>query len=71
MFDFFEGIIEKLGVKLITDFSSKLLDFIKDVRSNSTGSNNNDNGERDAQIGSSGYFAKIGSSGYSRNRKNS
>ena len=62
MFEFFEGLIEKLGIKLITDFSSKLLDFIKDVRSNST-SSNNDNGNNSAQIGSSGDSAKIGSSG--------
>ena len=28
MFDFFEGLIEKLGVKLISDFTEKLIDFI-------------------------------------------
>ena len=62
MFDFFEGLIEKLGVKLIVDFSSKLYDFIKDVKENSKGENN-DSGERSAKIGSSGDSAQIGSSG--------
>ena len=28
MFEFFEGMVEKLGVKLVTDFSSKLVEFI-------------------------------------------
>ena len=64
MFDFFEGLIEKLGVKLISDFSNKLIEFIKDVKSKSNGENNG-NGGNYAQIGSSGYSAKIGSSGYS------
>ena len=64
MFEFFEGLIEKIGVKLITDFSVKLIDFIKDVKSNSKG-DLNDNGNRGAQIGSSGDYAQIGSSGYS------
>jgi hypothetical protein len=40
MFDFFEDLIEKLGIKLISDFSSKLLDFITDVKNNSNGSYN-------------------------------
>lgn len=35
MFEFFEEIIEKLEVKLITDFSSKLYDFILNVKKES------------------------------------
>ena len=62
MFDFFEGIIEKLGVKLVSDFADKVIDFIKDVKENSQGSNN-DNGYDEKQIGSSGDGAQIGSSG--------
>ena len=62
MFDFFEGLIEKLGVKLISDFTEKLIDFIKDVKKNSNGDNNDNSGDS-AQIGSSGNYAKIGSSG--------
>ena len=62
MFDFFEGLIEKLGVKLISDFTNKLYDWIKDIKNNSKGENN-DNGFNYAQIGSSGDSAKIGSSG--------
>ena len=62
MFEFFEGLIEKIGVKLISDFSDKLFDFIKDIKDNSDGENN-DNGKRSTQIGSSGDYAKIGSSG--------
>ena len=53
MFDFFEGLIEKLGVKLISDFTDKIYDWIKDIKKNSNG-DNNDNGEDYAKIGSSG-----------------
>lgn len=63
MFDFFEGLIENLGIKLISDFSNKLIDFIKAVKENNTV----DNGDLDkdfAQIGSSGNYAQIGSSGH-------
>ena len=59
---FFEGLIEKLGVKLISDFKNKLYDWIKDIKNNSKGENN-DNGFNSAQIGSSGDYAKIGISG--------
>ena len=62
MFDFFEGLIEKLGVKLISDFTNKLYDWIKDIKNNNK-EENNDNGSNSAQIGSSGYSARIGSSG--------
>ena len=73
MFDFFESLIEKLGLKLINDFSSKLLDFITDVKNNSNEKENNNDGNwakigssgNRAQIGSSGDSAQIGSSGYS------
>ena len=61
MFNFFEGMIEKIGVKLVSDFTSKLIDFIHGVVSNK--SNNNDEGEDFVKIGSSGDGAQIGSSG--------
>lgn len=32
MFEFFEGVIEKLGVKLIDDFSNKLSDYIANIK---------------------------------------
>ena len=62
MFNFFEEMIEKIGVKLVSDFTSKLIDFIHGVVSNK--SNNNDEGENFVKIGSSGDGAQIGSSGY-------
>ena len=73
MFEFFEGLIKKLGFKLVSDFTEKLIDFIKDVKKNSNGDNNDKGGDSaqigssgdSAQIGSSGNYAKIGSSGYS------
>ena len=58
MFDFFEGLIEKLGVKLVSNFTKKLIDFINDVKNT-----DNDDSENRAQIGSSGYGAKIDISG--------
>ena len=64
MFEFFEGMIEKLGVKLVGDFTSKLIDFIQNVMKNKD-EENSDNGTDSAQIGSSGDSARIGSSGYS------
>ena len=72
MFEFFKGMIEKVGVKLVSDFTEKLIDFIKGIKENSEESDN-DNGNDfikigssgdGAQIGSSGYGAQIGSSGY-------
>ena len=63
MFDFFEGLIEKLGVRLVSDFTEKLIDFISNVKKNSN-DEDNDNGGDWAQIGSSGNRAQIGSSGY-------
>ena len=62
MFEFFEGLIEKLGVRLVSDFSEKLIDFIRNVKQNSN-DENNDNGGDSAQIGSSVDSAQIGSSG--------
>ena len=62
MFNSFEEMIEKNGVKLVSDFTSKLIDFIHGVVSNK--SNNNDEGENFVKIGSSGDRAQIGSSGY-------
>ena len=73
MFEFFEGLIEKLGIRLVSDFSEKLIDFIRDVKQNSNNKNNDNDGDwakigssgDRAKIGSSGDWAKIGSSGYS------
>ena len=62
MFDFFEGMIEKLGVKLVGNFTSKLIDFIQNVIKNKD-EENSDNGKDNSQIGSSGYYSQIGSSG--------
>ena len=62
MFNFFEGMIEKIGVKLITNFTEKLIDFIVDTRKNNK-KDDNDNGGDSTRIGSSGYGAQIGSSG--------
>ena len=62
MFNFFEGLIEKLGVRLVSDFTEKLINFIRDVKKNSN-NENNDNGEDRAKIGSSGNYTQIGSSG--------
>ena len=63
MFEFFKGMIEKVGVKLVSDFTEKLIDFIKGIKENSEKSNN-DGGNNFIKIGSSGYRAQIGSSGY-------
>ena len=49
MFEFFEGMIEKLGVKLVGDFTSKLIDFIQNVMKNKD-EENSDNGTDSAQI---------------------
>ena len=61
MFEFFGGLIENLGIKLISDFGNKLYDWIKEIKNNAQGENNS-SGDY-AQIGSSGYSAQIGSSG--------
>ncbi len=73
MFDFFERLIEKLEVKLVTDFTDKLYAWIKDIKNNSKDENDDNGGDSarigssgdSARIGSSGDFAQIGSSGYS------
>lgn len=62
MFDFFEDLIGNLGVKLISDFGSRLYDFICETKKNSK-RDLNGNGENCARIGSSGHDARIGSSG--------
>ena len=45
--------IEKIGVKLVSDFTEKLIDFITETKDNSCGENN-DNGTSFFKIGSSG-----------------
>ena len=62
MFDFFEELIEKLGVKLVSNFTDKLCNWIKNIKENDVGSNN-DNGQDHTQIGTSGNYTKIGASG--------
>ncbi len=63
MFDFFKETISNIGIKLISNFSIKLADFIEEIIKKSKDGDENDNSGDDAQIGSSGYNAKIGSSG--------
>ena len=63
MFEFFKGMIEKIGVKLVSDFTEKLIDFITETKDNSCGENS-DNGTSFFKIGSSGYGAQIDISGY-------
>ena len=62
MFDFFEELIEKLGVKLVSNFTDKLCNWIKNIKENDVGSNN-DNGQDYTQIGASGNGTQIGASG--------
>ena len=62
MFDFFEELIEKLGGKLVSNFTDKLCNWIKNIKENDVGSNN-DNVQDHTQIGTSGYDTKIGASG--------
>lgn len=62
MFEFFIGLIENLGVKLIDNFSDKVIDFVKNIINNTKNSDEDNSGDN-AQIGSSGYYTKIGSSG--------
>ena len=62
MFNFFEGLIENLGVRLVGNFTEKLINFIRDIKQNST-NENNDKGGDSTQIGSSGDSTQIGSSG--------
>ncbi len=62
MFEFFKGMIKKIGVKLVNDFTEKLIDFIEDIKNNSD-RENNDNDKNFIKIGSSGNRAQIGSSG--------
>ena len=63
MFNFFEELIEKSGVRLVSDFTEKLVEFIRSVKQNND-NKNDDNSGYSAQIGSSGDRAQIGSSGY-------
>ena len=62
MFDFFEELIEKLGVKLVSNFTDKLCNWIKNIKESDVGSNN-DNGRDYTKIGASGDYTKIGASG--------
>ncbi len=62
MFDFFEELIEKLGVKLVSNFTDKLCNWIKNIKESDVGSNN-DNGRDYTQIGASGDYTQIGASG--------
>ena len=62
MFDFFEELIEKLGVKLVSNFTDKLCNWIKNIKESDVGSNNN-NGRDYTQIGASGVYTQIGASG--------
>ena len=56
----------KIGAKLsFAGFVKACVDFVIEKTNVTTeGNTENDNGQKKAQIGSSGYYAKIGSSGY-------
>jgi len=62
MFEFFEEMIEQLWFKLVSNFTDRLFNWIKDIKNNSKEENSDSSGDR-AQIGSSGDEAQIGSSG--------
>lgn len=58
MFEFFEKIVEGVGFKLVSDFSSKIYDWIKKVRKNAENENNDNN------IATSGNGSQVATSGY-------
>ena len=57
MFEFFEKIVEGVGFKLVSDFSSKIYDWIKEVRKNAENKSNDNN------IATSGDYSKVATSG--------
>ena len=57
MFDFFENIAEGIGFKLISNFSEKLIDWIKKVRANAK------NNEDENNIATSGDNSQVATSG--------
>ena len=57
MFDFFEKIAEGIGFKLISDFSGKIYDWIKEINKNAKNNSNENN------IATSGYGSQVATSG--------
>ena len=75
MFDFFEKVAEGIGFKLISDFSSKIYDWIKEINKNAENNSNQNNiatsGDSSkvatsgdgSKVATSGYFSRIATSG--------
>ena len=76
MFDFFEKIAEGIGFKLISDFSGKIYDWIKEINKNAKNNSNENNiatsgnysqvatSGYNSQVATSGYYSKVATSGY-------
>ena len=56
MFEFFEKIAEGIGFKLVSNFSEKVIDWIKEIRENAEN-------KEDDNIATSGYGSKVATSG--------
>ena len=77
MFDFFEKIAEGIGFKLISDFSGKIYDWIKEINKNAENNSNENNiatsgddsqvatSGDDSQVATSGNYSQVATSGYS------
>lgn len=71
MFEFFEGLIGDLKLKLVSNFSDKLSEFISETFKN-IGKDKDDKVKEDeassgnySKLASSGYSSQLASSGYS------
>ena len=67
MFDFFEKVAEGIGFKLISDFSSKIYDWIKEINKNAENNSNQNNiatSGYSSQVATSGDGSKVATSGY-------
>ncbi len=68
MFNFFEKVAEGIGFKLISDFSSKIYDWIKEINKNAENNSNENNiatSGNSSQVATSGYSSQVATSGYS------
>ena len=70
MFDFFEKIAEGIGFKLISDFSGKIYDWIKEINKNAENNSNENNiatsGDR-SKVATLGNYSQVATSGYRSN----
>ena len=67
MFDFFEKVAEGIGFKLISDFSSKIYDWVKEINKNAENKSNENNiatSGDDSQVATSGNNSQVATSGY-------